>query len=363
MTLGQTIKSLRRRANMTQESLAELLSLSPQAVSRWENDAAMPDLSQVPSLCHIFKISSDDLLGINLENNEEEIKRILSEANTLGNQGKQEERTQLLREANQKYPRDHQIMHRLAVSLICEYSRKGIMDYDEVFRLCKRILAECTDSQTRYETIETLCIAYDYAGKKEEMLKLAKEMPRAEISYESFMMYHWEGDAGFREFRNYMSFLITEICQMLSIAGGQRHDNNDSVYSLDDSIKLWETEVSLLDLLFPDGDYQTYALLGESACCLLCDAYLKKHDADKTWKWIEKRADFAVYADNYDFDSPHTSPVLRNYSSGGWIMPPWGNHTQIFLDWLTADESTAVLRDDKRYNNLVHRLHKTAKKP
>jgi len=43
MTFGQTIKSLRREANMTQENLTELLSISPQAVSRWETDVAMPD--------------------------------------------------------------------------------------------------------------------------------------------------------------------------------------------------------------------------------------------------------------------------------------------------------------------------------
>ena len=46
MSFGQTIKDLRRNAGMTQEHLAELLSISPQAVSRWETDAAMPDNSQ-----------------------------------------------------------------------------------------------------------------------------------------------------------------------------------------------------------------------------------------------------------------------------------------------------------------------------
>ena len=45
MTFGQKIKSLRREANMTQENLAELLSISPQAISRWETDVAMPDIS------------------------------------------------------------------------------------------------------------------------------------------------------------------------------------------------------------------------------------------------------------------------------------------------------------------------------
>lgn len=42
MTFGKIMKDLRRNANMTQEKLAEILNISPQAVSRWETDAAMP---------------------------------------------------------------------------------------------------------------------------------------------------------------------------------------------------------------------------------------------------------------------------------------------------------------------------------
>ena len=45
MTFGQRMKTLRHKADMTQENLAELLSISPQAISRWETDTAMPDIS------------------------------------------------------------------------------------------------------------------------------------------------------------------------------------------------------------------------------------------------------------------------------------------------------------------------------
>ena len=43
MSFGETIKDLRRNSNMTQEKLAEMLSISPQAVSRWETNIAMPE--------------------------------------------------------------------------------------------------------------------------------------------------------------------------------------------------------------------------------------------------------------------------------------------------------------------------------
>ena len=74
MTIGQNIKRLRKNADMTQEELAEILSISSQAVSRWETDSAMPDISLLPLLCSIFNISADELLGIDVTKQEEEIK-------------------------------------------------------------------------------------------------------------------------------------------------------------------------------------------------------------------------------------------------------------------------------------------------
>lgn len=64
MTFVQRIKELRRNADMTQESLAELLSISPQAVSRWETDMAMPDISLLLPLANQFEVTTDHLLGL-----------------------------------------------------------------------------------------------------------------------------------------------------------------------------------------------------------------------------------------------------------------------------------------------------------
>ena len=64
MTFGTIIKELRQKNNMTQEKLAELLNISPQAVSRWETGAAMPDISLLPPLATLFSVTTDFLLGM-----------------------------------------------------------------------------------------------------------------------------------------------------------------------------------------------------------------------------------------------------------------------------------------------------------
>ncbi len=363
MTIGSTIKNLRRAKDMTQEQLAEYLGITSRAVSQWECDRTAPDISQIPALCHVFDVSSDVLLGIDIEKNNQEIRNYLAKADELGYQGKNLERTALLRQVNKKFPRDYKVMQSLAHSLVCQYCKNGSKEYGEVFDLCNRILAECTDSAIRYEAIDTLGTAYGYAGKTDEMLKLAKEMPRVHFSYENFMTYRWKGDADFEDFQGYLSFLVYNTVTMIELAAGQRHDNGEFIYSVQDRINLWKTAVALLELLFPNGDFQIKAQLGEIACSLLFTAHIRKGDFDEAWHWIQRAADFAIHMDTYDFEASHTSPVLRGYSSGGWIMEADGNRSGAMLDWLTTDDEVAVLRSDARYEKLIDRLRKVAKKP
>ncbi len=363
MSIGSTIKRLRREKDITQEQLAEYLGITSRAISQWECDRTAPDISQLPALCHIFDVSSDILLGIDIDQNNQEIKKYLSEANDLGNQGKNAERTALLREANRRFPRDYKIMERLADAIVCEYSRRGIKEYDEVFEFCNRILTECTDSNIRYEAIGTLGVAYGYAGKKDEMLKLAKEMPRARFSYENFMVYRWKGTGGFKERQEYMHFLINELLSMIHCLKGHCDDDGKMIYSWEERKEFNQFEIDLLECLYPDGDYQQNAYYGATASYFLFKDFFNKQDYDNAWYWLERCVDYNVHADTYDFDAPHSTPILRGFADGGWIMEAEGNYSQSFLDWITTDDEVAVLRSDARYESLVNRLKTVAKKP
>lgn len=64
-TLGERIKYHRKRLGMTQEQLAERMGVSPQAVSKWENNLSCPDISVLPELAALFGITVDELLGKN----------------------------------------------------------------------------------------------------------------------------------------------------------------------------------------------------------------------------------------------------------------------------------------------------------
>ena len=79
-TMGQIIKRLRKERNFTQEELAEQLGVTCQAVSKWENDSGLPDISQVVPLSVVFGVSTDVLFGRYNANDEATIDDIIKEA-------------------------------------------------------------------------------------------------------------------------------------------------------------------------------------------------------------------------------------------------------------------------------------------
>ena len=62
-TLGKRIAALRRDKGLKQDDLAQQLGVTPQAVSKWENDQTCPDIALLPQLAQILGVSVDELLS------------------------------------------------------------------------------------------------------------------------------------------------------------------------------------------------------------------------------------------------------------------------------------------------------------
>ena len=73
MTLGEKIYKLRTEKGISQETMANDLYVSRQAVSKWETDSSVPDLDKIKLLADYFEISIDELVSENVVNNTKEI--------------------------------------------------------------------------------------------------------------------------------------------------------------------------------------------------------------------------------------------------------------------------------------------------
>lgn len=62
LPLGKRIQTLRKQQSLTQEALSEMMAVSPQAVSKWENAQSCPDIMALPRLASCLGVSIDLLL-------------------------------------------------------------------------------------------------------------------------------------------------------------------------------------------------------------------------------------------------------------------------------------------------------------
>ena len=62
-TIGKRISELRKSKILKQDELAEALGVSPQAVSKWENDISCPDIMLLPKLAKLLGTTVDELLS------------------------------------------------------------------------------------------------------------------------------------------------------------------------------------------------------------------------------------------------------------------------------------------------------------
>ena len=69
LTMGQRIAARRKLLNLSQEALAERLDISRQAVSKWESDAAIPEIDKLIALSKLYNVSVGWLLGVEAQEN------------------------------------------------------------------------------------------------------------------------------------------------------------------------------------------------------------------------------------------------------------------------------------------------------
>lgn len=173
---GERLKKLRRDKNITQDTLAEYLGISYQAVSKWENNAGYPDISLLPAIAGFFGVSADYLLGIDQENSESKIEKALQDAQKFTHIGEIEKSIHIIEEALKSFPNDHRLLCDLIKYKLMR-PRKDQEWIEDIEQKADLILRDCHIDKIRHQTIGNLTKAYALIGKKEKVVEVAQQLP------------------------------------------------------------------------------------------------------------------------------------------------------------------------------------------
>lgn len=269
--IGKQIKSLRNQQNITQEKLAEYLNISYQAVSKWENGAALPDVTLIPQIANFFGVSADFLLGMKEKEQTDELKgfeKIYRENNRLG---KMLDNINLSREVLEKYPRNYQWMLNLAYPLMqyddtAEHQKYSVQHnfLKEAIKLCEHILEDCTEDGIRQSAVQILCYCYPHTGQRDKALKLANSMPDIHICKESLLTHIYDGDKKTEQCQNNLMAMIDMSAGLITTLVVI-----DKELNISQKIELIETANGLFKLILKDDQNTLFYN------CRLCRNYNK----------------------------------------------------------------------------------------
>lgn len=181
LNIGMNIKRLRLAKGLTQEQLAELLTISTAAVSKWEAKNTYPDITMLFPLAEIFGVTVDELLGYDEAKSKADVDKILAEYQRLYVEGRFAEGKELIVNARKKYPHDYRIMNKymwdVAGGSAGNDSKTLLNNKDELTQLCDCILEGCTQDDLRAEAINMKAKLLYVAGDTEAALEILSKLP------------------------------------------------------------------------------------------------------------------------------------------------------------------------------------------
>ena len=190
MKMGEIIRRLRMERELTQEKLAGMIGITSQAVSKWERDEGLPDITLLPAIAEALDCSTDELLGVKRRLSPEELDEIHLKTVRIifGDQSEEalrnphtDEGLDYLREELNKHPSEWYIHYILAGFLHLGGKDEAI--YRERLEHYEYVRQHAPDISSRLEGIVGLVNTHADAGEYEKAEEAAKELPLTSRTY------------------------------------------------------------------------------------------------------------------------------------------------------------------------------------
>ena len=260
MTIGEKIKQLRKKNDLTQEKLADYLCVSYQAVSKWECGLSSPDISLIAPLTRLFHVSADELLGLTPEITDERKAYFDTEYHEFWNKEDKESDLEIAQQAVMEYPGDFRYLHWLAsiewyVGIDIKYreTEKGRDLLESSIHHRLMILENCDDPYLKNEAISGLVFSNSSLNRIDEAKKYALMYPEApEGSRESLLAICLEGDELTAHRQKMLKKGLGELCTALLEMWV--YDNCDQRYVE----KALEAEEKILRIIIDDDNFNGF---------------------------------------------------------------------------------------------------------
>lgn len=201
LNIAQTIKQHRKERGITQEEFAEILGVTCQSVSRWENDVCYPDMELIPTIARFFGISTDKLMGVDDSKEKEKVNGYLEGFQEAISQGRIDDCIRIARDGVKEFPNNYILLNKLMYALFVSGDEDGNIPnreenaekYDEeITALGERIMKYCPDVNLKLEAAARTAFNHCLQGRKEQGRRIYESFPAMELCKENQMWWALE---------------------------------------------------------------------------------------------------------------------------------------------------------------------------
>lgn len=368
-TMGQIIRRLRRERGFTQEELAEHIGVTFQAVSKWENDTGMPDISQIVPLASVFEVSTDVLFGLADTTENEEAWEIVENAEKLKkyrNLASYLAAYDTLIEGLKKYPNNLILMSNcmwLGASLSMP-DNEGMYASERSEEIIAKTVRQANYIIEHSKNITDVMSARQnlvFLYSANQNFNLATQEARQFPVRTDFTLYSTMAivDEYMGNFERAAKHLCTDIDYSLQALEDHTARLGTAYYNCGeylDAIEVYKTFFAIMKAIFKDECPSPYHDFDSGDCyILLAQAYLAVGDKEKAMEEIENSIMYYLnLCDKYpDEKICHkdriTSPLVRETEIRTYL--PRNIVEKKLLDKL-ADEKIQPLSQEKRFITL-----------
>ncbi len=254
LNIGETIKKLRKERDITQEEFAEVLGVSCQSVSRWENNSCYPDIELIPTIAAFFDISTDKLMGVDEAAEKKAIDQYLKDFQAAISVGNIDECIRIARAGVAEFPNNYALLNKLMYALFAATLddaeivnwKENQQKYDaEIVALGERIMKYCPDAKIKFEATDRLASHHSKMGRRDIALSIFESLPSIFDGKEWSIFWTLTDEEKLPHTRNFIldSYLCLDECFW----------RLTSLMPAEDAIKVFKKISVLDDLIYEDS--------------------------------------------------------------------------------------------------------------
>ncbi len=353
--IGKRIKELRKKNDLTQENLADMLGVTYKAVSKWECGVTVPDLSLIVPMARVFHVSTDTILGMQSPESDERKLYFDLEYFEFWKKDDHEADYQIAKQAVAEYPGEYKYLHWLgSVEYYIAFNRADDKEFlgmmDNAIKHSLFVYENCSDQQLRNEVLWTVICAYRYSGRIDEAKNYAMLYPDVVLTTrDKALELCLEGEELLIHQQGMISHALANLCSAMEKLWRFSSLSNPRVKIAA------EAEKKIIEAIIPDGNTLMFSQYLQMIHEKLADVALENNDHDLAMAELENAMKYAVKSDKSRElgKQMYTTPILDHYDYDYSDCRPIESDAQFLKNKLTKEKCYDVIRDREDFRALL----------